>query len=198
MAQIVKRGNSYSIRCYCGETSDGKRIIKNMTWKPDEGMTPKQIEKELERQAVCFEEMCARGIVLDTNMTFEKYVKDVWLGRTETSIKPTTFRRYKGMLGRILPAIGHYKISKIQPVHLYALYDDLREEKCENTRCTPNEKALKLSKTETRPEIAKHIGVSMTTIDVIRAGKNVSYETALKFAEYFGTSVEKLFEREDI
>lgn len=198
MAQISKRGNSYSIRCYCGETSDGKRIIKNMTWKPDEGMTPKQIEKELERQAMCFEEMCARGIVLDTNMTFEKYVNDVWIKRAQTSIKPTTFRRYMGMLGRIIPALGHYKISKIQPVHLYAFYDDMREEKCENTRCTPNEKALELSRTETRPEIAKNVGISITTIDVIRAGKNVSYETALKFSDYFALPVNKLFDREDI
>ena len=77
MAQISKRGDSYTIRCYCGIDMDGKKIVKNMTWKPEIGMTPKQIEKEVNKQAVLFEEMCSKGIILDLNMTFGKYVNDL-------------------------------------------------------------------------------------------------------------------------
>lgn len=32
-----------------------------MTWKPNEKTTPRQIEKELNRQAVMFEEICLKG-----------------------------------------------------------------------------------------------------------------------------------------
>jgi len=32
-----------------------------MTWKPEPGMTAKQIEKELERQKILFEERCRTG-----------------------------------------------------------------------------------------------------------------------------------------
>ncbi|MBP1535026.1 MAG: hypothetical protein IK999_13015 [Ruminococcus sp.] len=32
-----------------------------MTWKPEPGMTEKQIAKELNRQAVMFEEKCSHG-----------------------------------------------------------------------------------------------------------------------------------------
>ena len=61
MATIQQRGNSYLIRVSCGYDSKGKQIIQSMMWKPDEKMTPKQVEKELNRQAVMFEEACMHG-----------------------------------------------------------------------------------------------------------------------------------------
>jgi integrase len=198
MAQISKRGNSYTIRCYCGEDTNGKRVVKNMTWKPDENMTPKQIEKELERIAVSFEEQCAKGLVLDNNITFEKYVNTVWLPRVESEIKPTTFTRYKGMLKRTLPALGHYKMCQIQPYHLYSFYDNLRETKREDSKFIPNDEAIRLSHEDTRSETARKIGISTTTVDSVRAGKSVSSETAEKFAEYFGLPVAKLFNADEV
>lgn len=61
MATIRKRGNdSYEIKVSCGYGVDGKQRSQYKTWKPAEGMTPKQIEKELNRQAVLFEEACKK------------------------------------------------------------------------------------------------------------------------------------------
>ena len=51
MATITQRGNSYRIRVSVGYDKDCKQIIRSMTWKPDAGMTKRQIEKELNRQA---------------------------------------------------------------------------------------------------------------------------------------------------
>ena len=56
MATIRKRGNSYQIRVFCGSDIYGKKIIHSMTWKPDEKRTQRQIEKELNKIAVQFEE----------------------------------------------------------------------------------------------------------------------------------------------
>ena len=50
MASITKRNDTYTIRVSLGYDSTGKQIQKFKTWKPPYGMTPKQIEKELERQ----------------------------------------------------------------------------------------------------------------------------------------------------
>ena len=61
MATITKRGNTYRIRTSCGYTVDGKQVVKSMTYKPREGMSEKQIEKEVRRQAVLFEESCKKG-----------------------------------------------------------------------------------------------------------------------------------------
>ena len=50
MALVEKRGNSYRITAYAGYDLNGKQIKKHLTWKPEPGMTKKQIEKELNRQ----------------------------------------------------------------------------------------------------------------------------------------------------
>ena len=47
MANIRKRGNTYQIRVSCGYDTKGELIMQTMTWKPPEGMTPKQAEKEV-------------------------------------------------------------------------------------------------------------------------------------------------------
>ncbi len=61
MATVRKRGNTYQIRVSCGYDTKGNQIIQTKSWKPDEGMTSKQIEKELQRQTVLFEESCKIG-----------------------------------------------------------------------------------------------------------------------------------------
>jgi hypothetical protein len=165
-----------------------------MTWTPDDNMTPKQIEKELERQVLEFQKICEKGLALDANITFADYVNNVWLEQVKNEIKPTTFRRYNQILARTLPALGHYKISQIQPYHLYSFYDDLREEKRDDAKYIPNDKARELCKSETRPEISEHVGISLATVDSVRAKKSVSRETAEKFANYFNKPVSKLFD----
>ena len=45
MASILKRKDSYFIMVSVGYDSDGKQIRKTMNWRPEEGMTEKQIEK---------------------------------------------------------------------------------------------------------------------------------------------------------
>ena len=51
MPTIQKRGDTYRIRVSAGYDAAGKQIMKSTTWKPAPGMTPKQIQKELDRQA---------------------------------------------------------------------------------------------------------------------------------------------------
>ena len=80
MANIQKRGDTYRIRVSCGYDVEGKQITRSMTYKPEPGMTKKQIEKELERQAILFEEKCQSGLYLDSSIKFaafsEKWFSD--------------------------------------------------------------------------------------------------------------------------
>ena len=63
MATIKKRegktGVSYLIRVSSGYDISGNQVVHSMTWRPEPGMTRRQIEKELQRQAVLLEERCA-------------------------------------------------------------------------------------------------------------------------------------------
>lgn len=197
MASIIERNGSYLIRTNCGYDSNGKKIQHSMTWSPTHNMTKRQIEREVEKQAALFDEKCRNGIVLDSRMTFEKYVNEVWIGRAEKNLKPTTFRRYKGFLKRIIPALGNMRMEKIQPYHLYSYYDNLREINREDVKYTPNEQAIELSHSLTRNDIVEKIHISFGTIDRIRAGETVSGRTAQKFSEYFGKKTGSLFEAEE-
>ena len=62
MATIRKRGDSYQIRVSVGYDIKGNHKEQAMTWKPPEGLTEKQIKKELNRQAVMFEEPVCTGL----------------------------------------------------------------------------------------------------------------------------------------
>ncbi|MDE5620762.1 MAG: hypothetical protein K2I80_09670 [Ruminococcus sp.] len=46
MASIRNQKNSYLFRVSCGYDTNGKQIVKSMTWKPDKNMTSKQAENE--------------------------------------------------------------------------------------------------------------------------------------------------------
>ena len=49
MATIRKRGDSYQIRVSVGYDTKGNHKEQAMTWKPEPGMTQRQIDKELNR-----------------------------------------------------------------------------------------------------------------------------------------------------
>ena len=77
MATIRKRGNSYQIRVSCGSDIYGKPIIESMTWKPDSNMTERQIQKELNKIAVQFEEKVKKGtfkLVEITPLHLQKFI----------------------------------------------------------------------------------------------------------------------------
>ncbi|HEX9058686.1 MAG TPA: site-specific integrase, partial [Clostridia bacterium] len=129
MASIQQRG-PYSYRItVCEGRNGGKKIRKLKTINLDPKLTEKQIEKEVERQAALFEEEVRKGTYLDGNkITFAEFV-DKWLkDYAEKELEPKTLFRYKEMLtSRILPTIGHKKLSKLQPNLLVEFYSNLKE-----------------------------------------------------------------------
>lgn len=127
MANIQKRGNSYRIKVSCGYDANGKQVIQSMTWKPDEKMTPKQIEKELQRQTVLFEEACLKGQVVAT-IKFEEFAKQWFTEYAEKRLKAQTIRGYHYLEPRIYKAIGHMRLDKITPRHIQKFINDLCDE----------------------------------------------------------------------
>ena len=74
MAHIEKRGKSYRIRASVGYRVDGRQVQPSMTWTPDPGMTQKQIERALTRQAVLFDETCKSLSVQSGHIKFSVFV----------------------------------------------------------------------------------------------------------------------------
>lgn len=124
MATFRKRKGGYEIRVSAGYDSSGKQIMRQFTWRP-ENLTPKQEEKELQRQIVAFEKKVKQGYVIDERMTFEKYAEYVLKLKERTGSKHRTLTRYKELLLRINPAIGYMKLEEIRPAHLNNFYTAL-------------------------------------------------------------------------
>ena len=82
MPNITKRKNkageviSYRIRVSRGYDSEGNKLKPHeMTWKPGPSMTPRQAEKEAQRQALLFEEQCKSGLVCtQQNLTLAGFI----------------------------------------------------------------------------------------------------------------------------
>lgn len=134
MASIEKRGeNSYRLTAcagyYTSGDKKGQKIRKRKIITLEPGLTDRQIEKELERQAALFDQEVQNGTCLDgANITLSEFV-DRWLSSyAEKELEPKTVFRYKEMLtSRILPVLGHIKLSRLQPVNLLDFYSNLAE-----------------------------------------------------------------------
>ena len=196
MATIKKRGNSYSIRVSCGYDVQGKQIVHSMTWKPEAGMTAKQEEKEVQRQAVLFEDRCKKGLYLNGNIRFADFAEKWFTDYAEKQLKAITIYRLKFMLKQINLAIGHIPLEKLQPVHLMRFYDNLAEEGIKHTAAYTIKvdlKAILKEKGYTYRQLAEITGLHTSTISKICNHKSTYPQTAQKIANALGYDVEKLF-----
>ncbi len=91
-------------------------------------MTAKQIEKEVQRQAVLFEEQCRDGVVgTDGRMKLADYVP-VYLENAKHRLSPVVYEKYCRMLEIcIVPMLGHFKLKDIKPIHIQRFVNALEE-----------------------------------------------------------------------
>lgn len=183
MATIKQRGDSYKITVSCGYDLNGKQIRRHLTWTPEPGMTKRQLQKELDRQAVLFEEKCRNGQVLDGNIKFAEFAEKWFTDYAEKQLRPTTIAGYRWALKRTLPAIGHIRLDKLRPHHLMAFYDNLAESGIrEDTlyRCSVDFKAFLREQHTTAVQLAERAGVGIRTLYGLNKGNRVKAETVRK------------------
>ena len=124
MANIRKRGNTYQIRVSCGYKTNGEQVVQTMSWRPPEGMTAKQAEKEAQKQAILFEEKCLRGQVT-ANVKFEEFAEQWFEEYARLTLRNTTYERMRQLTGRVYEAIGHMRLDKITARHIQQFINDL-------------------------------------------------------------------------
>ena len=131
MANIRKRGRSYQIRVSCGYDTNGHQVEQSMTWKPEPGMTERQIEKELNRVAVKFEEDCINGHI-SSAIKFEDFTEQWFNEYAEIKLKPKTIEGYRCMSRRIYKAIGHIRLDKVTSRDIQKfIFDMTKEKRCD-------------------------------------------------------------------
>ena len=126
MTSITKRKESYFIAVSCGYDQNGRQIRRTMTYKPEANMTERQIQKEVQRQAVLFEEQVRNGQVSsDGRLKLADFVP-MYLETAKQRLSPYVYERYTHIIDLgIIPALGHLKLRDIRPVHIQRFIDDL-------------------------------------------------------------------------
>lgn len=124
MATIRKRGNTYQIRVSCGYDTSGNQVIQTTTWKPEPNMTARQVEKEVQKQAMLFEEKCLKGQIT-ANVKFETFAEQWFEEYAKLNLRHTSYERMRQLTQRVYPAIGHLRLDKITGRHVQQFINDL-------------------------------------------------------------------------
>ena len=136
MASIRKRGNSYLITVSCGYDALGKQVRQQMTWTPPEELNSREIKRELDKQAVLFEQEVRCGRV-STAIKFRDFTEQWFEEYAVVRLKRRTYERYKGMIGRVYDAIGHLKVSQMTTRHIQQFITSLSKEGANKTTGGP-------------------------------------------------------------
>ena len=196
MATIEKRGSSYRITVSNGYDINNKQIREKMTWTPEPGMTERQIKKELERQAVLFEDRVRHSLVQDGNIRLVDFTKEFLDRHARLHLKKKTVFGYEQNMGTINQALGHIKLKDLKPGHITSFYANLQEKgiRARMTAAPKVDFAELLKKQEhSMKSLAETADISVWCFRRLKAGENISKEHAEIIAQLLNTPYDELF-----
>lgn len=129
MASIEKRGDSYRITVSMGTDIYGKKITQKTTFRPDSSLSPKKQEKAVQAFAADFEAKVLNGKIMDGRRISLKDFSDRWFEEyANQRLQPRTLESYHDEMNRILPKMGHYKLTELKPANLNAFFSEMAKD----------------------------------------------------------------------
>ncbi|MCM1578477.1 MAG: site-specific integrase [Ruminococcus sp.] len=110
---------SYIIHVYDGRTGSGKRRTFARTYHPQEGLSPTQVKRFLQRAAQEFEDECKNPLGgANSDIRLADFA-EIYLEAMADKLSPTVYGGYvKTMREMILPELGELKMAVIKPLHV--------------------------------------------------------------------------------
>ena len=136
MASIRERkgpeGISYQITVSCGRDIAGRKLRETVTFTPDPTLTPKKREKAVDEFARAFEAKVKSGAAMDGRKVTLKEFSERWVEEVaKQRLQPGTVQKYKEELEeKILPALGHLKLSEIKPHTVNGFFTSFTKDGC--------------------------------------------------------------------
>lgn len=120
---------SYRFRACVGRDELGKQFATK-TVKITEGLTPKKLKTEMQRQADKWEKEVLDGRVPIKQSTFRHFVEEIWWQNhvLNGEHKASTIEFYKNITGRILERFGNRDLTTIKSIDIERFLNDLRAE----------------------------------------------------------------------
>lgn len=196
MASIKKRGDAYLITVSKGYDITGKQLREYMTWVPPTGMTEKQAEKEVKRQAVLFEEQVACNTTHDGNMRLVDFTALFLKDYAYPTLKVRTAFGYEEKMKRVNLALGHIKLKELKPGHIASFYANLQEEGMRCLRLAEYKgdfAAWMKEQHTTMAALARDTGLSIWTFKQLKNGKPIAMASAEQIATFLQKSFDEVF-----
>lgn len=196
MATVQKQGRGYKITVSQGYDYNGKRIRQYMTWVPEPGMTDRQIKKELERQAVLFEEKVLSGTTANGNIRFADFAKKYMTEYAALYLKPKTIVTYTENLRRINQAIGHIRLCDLRTGHINSFYKNLQKSgvrSCTTAICKIDLQAQIGTQRGALTAFSRKAGISRSTINQALAGQPINQKSAEAISQAIGMKTSSVF-----
>lgn len=207
MATIIRRdgkkGVTYKIQVAVKDVGLGKMVTKSTTWKPEKGMTEKDIEtactifaNEFEKQVIA-SFTSAESEKCNVNITFRELAKK-WLNRSEKIFEEGYIGLVEQSLDIVLPMIGGYKVSNITPSIVQAVFDRIDELKIKNYYITPKKNLRTILERQgiSFVWLRNETELNCATLSRVYNGKNIGIKFAKMFAEVCKMDIDRLFDVE--
>lgn len=200
MATIRKRSGAYQFRCSVGYDCTGKQIVRTKTWRPPPGWSEKKADREAQDQAAIWEKQVLQGEIGSGKIKFSTFAAKWLSDYAEANLRPRTVARYRELLKRIEPAIGHLALEAIRPDHLLAFYKALSTEKKRSSSyiSTIGLKGQIKDKGYTQTAFGRAFDISQTTLFVAAKGQAISRRSAEKISQGLGAALDEIFRPENV
>ena len=196
MATIEKRGKSYKIIVSKGYDINGRQIRERMTWIPDPKMTPRQIEKELNRQATLFEERIRCTNTVNSNIRLVDFTDLFLKDYASTNLKAKSIYNYQEKMARINLALGHIKLKDLKPGHIASFYSNLQEKGMRGKELAQIniDFSVWMKEHNTYPTaLAREIGISIWSFTCLKNGQPIERKSGEAIATALGIPYKSLF-----
>lgn len=180
MATIIKRegkkGVTYKIQVAIKDVGLGKMVTKSTSWKPEKGMTEKEINTACTLFADEFEKRVIASYTsaeeknCNVNITFADLSKK-WLDRAEMNYGKTYMGNAEESIKVVLPLIGGYRVIVAKPILKEILHERYGYQYyrffCEPNglnKCVVRDALRQRTSLETATSISNALGISMGEI----------------------------------
>lgn len=196
MATIEKRGGSYRIIVSNGYDINGKQLREKMTWTPEPGMTKRQIEKTLNREATLFEERVRHQVTQNGNIRLVDFTEIFLEQYARPNLKKKTAFSYEQIMETVNQALGHIRLKDLKPGHIAAFYANLQEEGMRvRTLAAPKIDfgAWMKGRKTSMAELSRQTGVSVWCFSQLKNGKGIAQDRAELICQTLGVPYADLF-----
>ena len=194
MANITYRDGAYRIRISVSE--EGRRHFKTMTWRPDAGVSKKDIQLEVQIIAKRFEEEHENGNYFDNSLTFRQFTEKWMREYAKTEVRPKTYKRYESLLVRINQGIGAIRLNKLQPLHIIEFMNNLAEGGVRDDvkyKASVDIKSLIKKRNLLLMKVAEEASIANSTLFQITHGGFVEQESATALCKVLDLTLHECF-----